>query len=445
MLSVTYAFDNVMSYKFIFYYLLIKISILQVFAIISVVDKGISPLEKNSVGIKFFVDIVNENRTGTCKVYSRVKKCCLTDLNREDCGIMQAIGETIDVIKPRDRKTLEYIFPTLYPHDLVGYCEVLLNYRCLKNRDRLHVNIPFDTKIINARRSYPLLKYYLSNTNSVACETLDQNSLSDCFPIDCDVKYAGQRSFYDEDINRCTKIPLCIGDIDKKLPNVVYVPSINVCKNLENPLTAQDIYAITTGLGTVVQSTKKEDNLKVELKSNCSTISQNLHLLKDLMYGKLCPCDKSDINFEDGCKSAILSIVFCVISICALLLTFIVCVNTTVWVYIQWSKGNINDFIVRMRSKFKRTEKKGHLHARKSCVNNEVRNTLLREVMVRDIPLELRGSVVSLCARMEKEVRKKRRYRNEDIGSQISLQKESVLTSSSSTDTLCTEKDALIK
>ncbi|XP_045771376.1 uncharacterized protein LOC123871554 [Maniola jurtina] len=434
-----------MSYKFLFYCLLIKIPIFQVFAIISVVDKGISPLEKNSVGIKFFVDIVNENRTGTCKVYSRVKKCCLTDLEKEDCGIMQVIDETLDVIKPRERKTLEYVFPTLCPHDLVGYCDVLLNYRCLKNRDRLLINIPLDTRIISARRSHPLLKYYLSNSNSMACETLDQNSLDDCLPIDCDVKYAGQRSFYDKDINRCTKTPLCVGDIEKELPNIVYVPSINLCKNLENPLTTQDIYAITTGLGTIVQSTKKEDDVQVEFKSNCSTISQNLHLLKDLMYGKLCPCEKSDINFEDGCKSAILSIVFCVISICGLLLTFIVCVNTTVWIYIQWSKGNINAFIVRMKSKFKRTEKKRHLNASKSRVNNEVRNTLLREVIVRDIPLELRGSVVSLCERMEKEVRKKRRYRNEDIGSQISLQKESVLMSSSSTDTLCTEKDALIK
>ncbi|CAH2254650.1 jg4485 [Pararge aegeria aegeria] len=433
-----------MSYKFFFFYLLTKISILKVFAVISVADKGILPLEKNSIGIRFFIDIENESRVGTCKVYSRVKKCCLTDLDEEDCGIMYAIGITFEVTKPKDRKTLLYIFPTLCPYDLVGYCDVLLDYRCSKNRDRLHVNIPFDTTISKSKRSNPLVKALLGNVKSFACESLDQNSLYNCFPIDCDVKYSGQRSFYDKDINRCIKTPVCVGEADKELSSTVYVPTVNVCKDLECPLSTQDIYAISTGLGTVIQtSILKEDDVRFEFESNCSTISQNLYLLKDLMYGKLCPCN---VNSEDLCKSAVLGIVFCVLSICATLLSFLFCANMFVWIYRQWSKGNIDAFFARVKKKFKRTENKRHL--RRSRINSEIRNTLLREVIIKDIPLELRESVEGICDRMEKEVRKKKRYRKKDIGSQISLQKEilrDVLSSSTSTETLCSEKDALIK
>lgn len=439
-----------MFYKLLFYYLLIKISIYKVLGKISVVTQGISPLEKDSIGIKFFVDIVNENRIGTCKVYSRVEKCCLTDLDEEDCRVIEVVGASIDMVKSRDRKTLLYVYPTLYPYDLVGYCNFILNYHCYKDKNRLHVTIPFDTKVVNGRSSNPLLKSYLSSANSVVCETLDQDSLDNCYPIDCDAKYFGKRSFYDENIKRCSKTPVCMGDVDKELPGVVYVPRINVCKDLEYPFTAQDIYTITTGLGIVNMSTEKEDDLKVEFKSNCSTISQNLYLLKDMLNGKLCPCDNCDSNvFEDGCKSAILAIVFCVLSMCAVLLSFVFCVNTTVWVHRQWYNGNISNFMVKVKSRFTRAENKVHSRAseRRSRVNSQIRNKLLREVITKDVPLELRDSVVSICDRMEKEIREKKRYRREDIGSQISLQKEDrvVMTSSSSSETLCSEKDALIK
>nr|XP_026497965.1 uncharacterized protein LOC113402058 [Vanessa tameamea] len=390
-----------------------------VFASISVVDKGISPLVKKSVAIKFYVDVENDDREETCIIYSTVKKCCLTDTRstEEDCDVMDVHSDTFNLVKPKDRTTLRYFIPAIYQHDLLGYCEIVLLYNCDQTQEKLKIHIPFNTTLLDRKRS--LIKDYV-NDKAIRCQTIDQNSLDNCSPTDCDLKYYGQRPFYDVNIKRCIKAPLCLGDIDKELPDIVYVSKANVCKDLSSPLSIQDVYLISSGLGTVAIAPDEADVVRVRLKSNCSTISQNLLLLKDLMYGRLCPCDDGEIDYKNGCISAVLSIILYILSVCAGLLSFICCINTTVWVNKQWLNGNIEDLSKRIQSKFKRTKKVHPL----SPYRQKVQNSLLREVIVDDIPIELRDSILSMCSKVEKEVHKKNRYRKSSTGSQISLQKK---------------------
>ncbi|CAH0719675.1 unnamed protein product, partial [Brenthis ino] len=334
--------------------------------------------------------------------------------------MIEVYGAFDNTVMARDRKTLIYVFPVLYQHDLMGYCDVVLNYRCKKKVGILHAHLPFDTRVISKLTSNSVLKKYINTDKGVKCKTLDQDSLRKCCPANCDLKYSGKRPFYDEILHKCTEAPDCIAEGSKELPSIVYVPQINICKNLGQELSFQDIYALSTGLGTMSFTTEKVHNSKIELKSNCSTISQNLFLLRDLMYGKLCPC-KEVIDFRDGCKLAVFRIILSVLSICAMLLSCVCCIHTIIWFHRQWLEGNIRNFMMKVRSKFKRTENIWRFKCNK---RRRSQHNLLREVVARDIPIELRSNIASVCDRMQMEIQNQKRYRNSDIGSQISLQKE---------------------
>ncbi|CAH2106823.1 unnamed protein product [Euphydryas editha] len=384
--------------------------------------------------MQIYVDVENENRKEDCKIYSTVEKCCLTDSEEEDCDTIDIYSDKFDTIKPKDRKTFIHVLPTPYQHDLIGYCEIILIIHCPMTQEKLKIQIPFDTKI--RKESLPLFKDYVGNNKPIVCDTLDQNPLDECSPTNCDIKYFDRRPFYDLNVKRCIKAPICVGDIDTELPDIVYDPKVNICKDLSSPLSFRDIYSMSTGIGTVV-ATVKPDLVKVSLKRNCTTISQNLLFLKDLMYGKLFPhSNNEEINYKDDCKSAIFSILINIISVCALLFSFVCCVNTIVWVQRQWLNGNIGNLIKKIRSKFKRTK----TLSRKPRNRKKVRNALLRDVVVNDVPLKLRSSVISICNRIEKEVHKKNRYRKSDIGSQISLQKNR--STSQSTNSSSDEEDS---
>ncbi|CAK1546906.1 unnamed protein product [Leptosia nina] len=394
-------------------------------ATLSVIDKGILPLTKRSVAIQFYIDLENENRLKPCTVRATNHKCCLAGPDKDDCGLMEVYGKINDIIKPRDRRTLLYIFPSIHQHDLKGHCTFQIKYSCQTTRDVLKVILPFDTTLNS--KSKKLFKEYLIGEKASVCETIDQDSLDNCSPVFCDLKYLGYKLYYDN-ANRCTDVATCFGRVDKELPDVIYIPEANSCRDLDMPITLEDIYGISSGLGIVTQATT-EVNDYFEVTSNCSTISQNMNFLRDIMIGKLCPCSKDGaVDFSGCCKSAIITIILCIISITAVLFSFVCCVNTSVWLYRTWSEGRIEEVWRRINTCLKSKE----VHRERTQTDREVRNALLKDVIVKDIPIELRDSVVTICDRMEKDVGKRRRYRDADVGSQISLIRDKGSISSTS-------------
>lgn len=407
-----------------FIYLFPYLFLCEVLSTIKVFDNGILPLEKKSVGIQFFLDIENEDRWNSCVVRTWTKKCCLTDSDKEDCDTILVYGVNVDYVKPKDRETLIYVYPCIHQHDQVGYCDLILESQCGRSnaRHKEVINIPFDTRITRGKRDAKnLLINYIADQNSKECESIDQDSLNNCEPINCNIKYSSRRPFYDYNLQRCVEAAICEGDPDKDLPDIVYIPISNVCRDLESPLTSEDIYELSKGIYSTTETFKGGIKVKVELKSNCTTISQNLKLIKDIMDGSLYPIDQGDTSaYSECCNDAVYKILCYIAGISALLLFFICCVRTSVWLQENLSKGNIQkwwkDFKKKLR---KRRESGGHYELK--TTDSDVRNSLLREVIIKDIPLELRDNVVDICDRMDSEVRWKKRYRKEDIGSQFSL------------------------
>lgn len=396
-----------MTYVIIFWLLYYPILFYQVICTLTIADKGISPLQKNSIAIQFFIDTTNKNSFGVCKVYSKIKKCCLVDA--EVCDLVNVYSPQVKTVKARGSKRLIFIFPSIYQHDLIGYCDIALIYRCTRKAGILNVHLPFDTKIDVKSRSNSVFKDYTNVDKTSVCQTLDQDSLNKCSPIDCDVKYNGKKPFYDKSLSKCIETPICIASLNDDLPNMAYDSQLNICKDLDVQLSVQDIYTITTGLGVVTKKNIEKENIsKMVVKSNCSTISQNLLLLKDLMCGKLCPCPYV-VDFTDLCMNAVFCIIFSIVSISVAILCCVCCIHTSVWLFTQWLDGNMKDLMMNIRSKIKRTN--NTCRYRSEAIDPK-QNILLREIVTKEIPLEIRNSAVSVCERLEKEIYTKNKYKN---------------------------------
>lgn len=394
----------------------------KVCADINVLDKGVLPLHRDSVALQLYVDIENKSRAQSCKVFFSIKRCCLVDENQEDCGIFDIYGGYFGIIRPKERHTIILVHPTVYPHDKIGSCEVVLNFKCDTNCiKKRKVLIPFDTSIFNCkkkRRNKKIFENYFNPRDIEYCASKDNNPLEDCAIVNCDMKYNEYKHYYDTRESKCVKAPACVGNYTDDAFNVVYVPKSNACRDLSESITLDDIYAIKTGLGVVMEDQETETADKIILRTNMTTISQNLKFLKDIFYGKYLRSDAED--YSKYTFAAVGSIIAYIVGVAALVLSFFCCLQTCLWFHDKWSANeNFRDCCSDLKKRFKSLTSK--VSSTQERVSPEVKNTLLREIIVRDIPLELRDSVVDICDRMNAQVKWKRRYRLDDLGSQISL------------------------
>lgn len=402
-------------FKYILIYT-IKVILFTVSANIRVYDQGIVPLERDSVAIQLYVDIKNQCKDKHCKVFIVGDKCCLVHKGREDC-IFNVIGGDMGSIEPNQKRRIILVYPTIYQHDKNGFCNVILQYKCGKKRNRRYfTKINFNTHIYNKRKkriNNKTLKSY-RGMRIQYCKFQDENPFEECTPVNCEWKYDGHKSYFDKRLKECTDVPTCVGDDIDSLPSVVYVPKINKCKAYIEPVTFQDVYAIKNGLGVEKVNFEKEIKVKQKIVMNNLTISQNLQLLKDLLYGKFQVSGIDECDYRKTALTAIKSIIEYVVIVTAMILSFLCCLNACVSTCKRLSRIDINNYWFRLKSKF--GEK-----VSEDSVNEEIRDNLLRDVIIRDIPLDLRHKNLDICDRIGREIRRKKRYRSTDLGSQFSL------------------------
>ncbi|KAJ8730421.1 hypothetical protein PYW07_017459 [Mythimna separata] len=368
--------------------------------------------------------------------------CCLADEDYKDCSLDTIQGDIVELVEPMRRKTLIHVYPTLYHYDQIGYCDFAIDFRCSHTRRsrQLSVSIPFDTQLQNKKKA-PCLKEY-AHVKGSDCVSLDEDTLRECEPVNCDLKYSGRRPYYEGTRDKCVSAPVCETNIIKQLPDIVYVPVSNVCRDLDHPISIGDIYAINTGLGVVTESTKPAVyDFKIILKSNCSTISENMKMLRDMMYGKLGVLNGDTSDYRACCLQAVLSIIAYVVAVSGVILALVCCLQTTMWCYGKWSAGELKQTLTRPGKK-----REGSMFTKNSEIDRDVTDGLLKEVIVRDLPIEMRGSVVDICQRIDQEIKQKKRYRVRDLGNHVDFQEADSQTSETSSEcSLLDETAKLIK
>ncbi|KAK5642094.1 hypothetical protein RI129_008261 [Pyrocoelia pectoralis] len=189
-------------------------------------DSGLATISRGDMAMILYVTVENvcENKY---HIFVQMIKCCeLFGPNDMDCHTMQLIGGDMGWLNSHSVKNISLIYPTLYLHNRFGHCLVSIIY----NSSEASVNIQFNTLITQLT---PELRDYCGEGNVTVCDTVDLDPLRQCEPINCQMKYLGARNYFNFKWRRCQKVPLCITDRDKSLPDVSYVPFSNQCKDLE--------------------------------------------------------------------------------------------------------------------------------------------------------------------------------------------------------------------
>ncbi|XP_063619068.1 uncharacterized protein LOC134791877 [Cydia splendana] len=430
---------------FVYFFLFLNFMSRESFSV-TIFSKGTLPLDENSVALQFYFKIMNENQA-PCWIGTRFKRCCSIEKD-QDCNSMFLYGNQVQKIMPGGQEMLVFVYPSVFHHDKRGVCYIKVTCKCgYKTKSKI-LEIPFDTRITKLRRKSRELKKYIGQKVIRNCDSIDEDALDDCSPVDCGVKYMDEKPFYDENMNRCVRAATCIGDLKNDLPTLAYLPTVNLCRDLEHPVEIQDIYAIKNGLSIIVKEIPNvAKDLKAEIESNCSTVSQKLSLLEDILQGKMNPYPKGvKVDYSNTCKITILSILGYILGLCSLIVAFACCMYTLKWIHMKCQNGEFQDEWINMKQKIhkncsgKKENKCGlgrsSWRAMPRSSSRNVRDGLLRDVINSSIPMELRNSVIDVCGRVRREVKWKKRYRVAQTGTPFECDGDGTISSASSADSL---------
>lgn len=212
---------------------------------LQILDSGVMKILKDDMVVIFFMTIKNHEGSPR-RAMIRVVECCERIHEAEtDCDIMNLYGGDYGVIEPGTIRNLTLIYPNLYGYNRKGTCLVTVLHRCLAGSvtDEIRHRIDFDTTISTEKVPIALEGWYDPGT-FVTCDSPDLDPFDHCNPVNCQLKYSGYRNYFNREWKMCQKVPMCKANEDKDLPDVVYIPNSNTCRNLENFATAENIKSL---------------------------------------------------------------------------------------------------------------------------------------------------------------------------------------------------------
>lgn len=212
---------------------------------IEVMNSGIMTLSKDDMVLVLFITI--HHHGGKARNIMATMVDCCEKINDEDtdCDIIQVFGEHLGFVQPGSILNVTFLYPNIYAFNRKAFCTIDIWNRGESGGDeanRIRHRVDFDTTLRSSPDKIPPHLKGMYNPNRIPkCETTDLDPFDGCNPVDCQIKYSGLRNFYNRKRKRCQKVPECIGDPNKELPDIVYVPTSNTCRNLEEPASSEDI------------------------------------------------------------------------------------------------------------------------------------------------------------------------------------------------------------
>ncbi|XP_065162505.1 uncharacterized protein [Atheta coriaria] len=230
----------------LFYFLLYVIILTQ--CKIEIRDANVAALSRDEIGMVFYILMENSN---ACSYEVKVNMIECTEVITEmdkDSAFMYLIGGHMGVLKAHCFKNLTIIYPNMYLHNRRGYCLISIKFKTEQDEVvQKKANISFNTYI--SKKSTPLvMRGYFSKSELTGCETVDQDPLNHCNPVDCHMKYLGTRNYFSRHLQRCQKVPLCLTDPCKEMPDLIYSPGTNKCRDMEKTVTKADLQTIEAGM-----------------------------------------------------------------------------------------------------------------------------------------------------------------------------------------------------
>lgn len=165
--------------------------------ILEIIDSGHDDVAKFSTAITFYINIIN-NGNSLYDISVTPEECCLiVDQNDTDCNIIE-LGNPknifLDNTIGNNTVVINFVFRNLYARYRTGNCSFIMT----GNGD-----IPIKLKHSISFNTYP-------NGQVISkCSGIDQDPDRNCTPVDCAIKYKGQRNYYNNSIHKCESVVEC--------------------------------------------------------------------------------------------------------------------------------------------------------------------------------------------------------------------------------------------
>lgn len=214
-----------------------------------VTTKGILPVSKKDIGLSFYVDVENQSDEEV-SLSTKMLLCCeLITEDDNDCNHMHLVGGQMGTLAAGLSRKITLIYVTLYPYNRKGSCTIAVYYKSPRHNTgiALKTEILFDTLVTNDVIPEALREFY-DPAKITLCDSPDQDPLHKCRAVNCHWKYGGTRSFFNNGSKRCEQVPRCETNLDDELPDIVYIPNINQCKDLSLPIQEEDVKHLTRSL-----------------------------------------------------------------------------------------------------------------------------------------------------------------------------------------------------
>lgn len=226
---------------------------------LEILASGLGKISEKHMLMEFYVTVYHHGVSPQRVILTMIECCEVLMEGEVDCDFMKLYGSNLLIIAPKKTENLTMYYPNMYTYNRKGWCILKLYHHTSMRWDvnAIRHKITFDTSVWK----HPLPQVVRSFRNSgrlPKCDTSDLDPFDHCNPVNCLIKYSGYRNYYNRKSKRCQKVPVCISDMTKELPDVVYVPTINICRNLTIAVTEEDRRQILRG---ITETNNFEDQL----------------------------------------------------------------------------------------------------------------------------------------------------------------------------------------
>ncbi|XP_036322305.1 uncharacterized protein LOC118736295 [Rhagoletis pomonella] len=197
----------------------------------------------NDIGLIFDLTVINAPCKEREALEFRIRSDGMCSVNVTECITMKnagrVVGGNFGLLDAGAAEVVSLIWPTVSLYNRVGSCPIIVTAKNIRNiEEHQKHTIHFDTRFTTLDPEGHTLR---KRPDYKDCKNWDKEYLKNCTPVNCEERYFGQRSFYNETTQHCDEVPAC----DK--PNMIYNFYTNECFIPENFFTAEDLKKIQSG------------------------------------------------------------------------------------------------------------------------------------------------------------------------------------------------------
>ncbi|KAL9651225.1 hypothetical protein ABK040_006226 [Willaertia magna] len=278
-----------------------------------IVGKGALLLQSTKTTI--YVDVFNDiDSTG--KIEVELNSCCFKKGEKQTCSDSKTVAKYVKSVGPYDTKRVYFsVVPTLTDFDN-GFCIIAIGQYGKVEKEE-EVSFSMKTVLSEPTTTYcypPKLKTIVGGrvvciTDCPTADTIYNETIYQCVPVDCSIKYRGLKEFFNHLTLKCEEKKKCEEwkenyDYNNNLcitkKEYETKPSSNYEICTENDLTSSNLHSLNCGygymdrMGTICTCpngfvTSAESNLFCDINLNdIKPVPASLELPKPTFFESLC-------------------------------------------------------------------------------------------------------------------------------------------------------------